>query len=259
MTSAAHGTNRRREKGGARDGCASPLGQRPNHDACPAARVPLHASSSIATRRGWETRVSRAPRVPRARISKAGTTRSIGSSAPRPSNTPACPVRFPPAAGRWTSVADAHSWRPAKKFSRGPQSPDGGRRWTTRPRRSVQVRQSSRVYPSLAFADQHPVRCRTAGRNDAAPRDRFWVYRTLQKRKIFLNALGEPCRSTRAPIVSRRRTRSAPFFDGSICSRSKWTRVGTVGRGSVRSNFSARVSVAEPASNPPPPRGRARC
>ena len=125
MTSAARGTNRRREKGGARDGCASPLGQRPNHDACPAARVPLHASSSIATRRGWETRVSRAPRVPRARISKAGTTRSIGSSAPRPSNTPACPVRFPPAAGRWTSVADAHSWRPAKKFSRGPQPPDG--------------------------------------------------------------------------------------------------------------------------------------
>jgi hypothetical protein len=79
------------------------------------------------TRREWESRVARAPRVPQARISPTGTTRSIGSSVPSPSTSPACSHRSPPASSRrWTAAADARSWRPAKKISRGPQPPDGG-------------------------------------------------------------------------------------------------------------------------------------
>ena len=36
---------------------------------------------------------------------------------------------------------------------------------------------------------QHPVRCRTARRNDPAPRDRIWVFLSEEKRKNFLNAI----------------------------------------------------------------------
>lgn len=215
MASAARGTDRRCGKGGARDGRASPLGQTTTTrliGACAAARVPRHASS-IARGASGNRGVARAPRVPRARISPTGTTRPIGSSVPSPSTTPACSHGSPPASSRrWTAAADARSWRPAKNSAEALSRPTGGRRWTTRPRRSVQVRRPGRVYPPVAFADPTPRPLSDRRANDPAPRDRIWVFLSEEKRKNFL----ERDRSVDAFLFDRHEPgfhRSRPPFD----------------------------------------------
>ena len=159
MASAARGTDRRCGKGRVRDGRASPLGQTTTtrlSGACAAAHVPRHASSIARSASG--NRGSRAHleslepvfRQPGRRVRSEAQSRI-------PRQHRRAPIaRRPRARGDGLpQLTHAHGAR-RKNSAEALSRPTGGRRWTTRPRRSVQDRRPGRVYPPLAFADPTP-------------------------------------------------------------------------------------------------------